>query len=167
MALGSERTLGMGTKPDGSILFYAGSKSYDDTAKRSLEEAKDAEQRVRWFREHFASWGGLWEPLFAQAESLVWRPLLVCPADQHWHAKPNATLIGDAAHVMPPYAGEGVNMAMLDALVLARKLGGTGSVAEAIVALRTRDVRSYAPHDRRHDDQHRDRSMHRTPPNKW
>ncbi|PHK28726.1 2-polyprenyl-6-methoxyphenol hydroxylase, partial [Nostoc linckia z16] len=34
--------------------------------------------------------------------------------------KPNVVLLGDAAHVMPPFAGEGVNMAMLDALDLSR-----------------------------------------------
>ncbi|MGC4022316.1 MAG: FAD-dependent monooxygenase [Cyclobacteriaceae bacterium] len=40
------------------------------------------------------------------------------PLDQTWKALPNLTMIGDAAHVMPPFAGEGVNMAMLDALEL-------------------------------------------------
>ena len=63
---------------------------------------------------------------------MAWRPLLVCPTDQHWKSKPNITLIGDAAHVMPPYAGEGVNMAMLDALVLSRFLLGEDTVGDAI-----------------------------------
>lgn len=63
---------------------------------------------------------------------MVWRPLFVCPANQHWEPKPNVTLIGDAAHVMPPYAGEGVNMAMLDALVLSKLLLGERSVSGAI-----------------------------------
>ncbi len=31
-------------------------------------------------------------------------------------------MLGDAAHLMPPYAGEGVNMAMLDALELSQCL---------------------------------------------
>ncbi|MDE1178159.1 MAG: FAD-dependent monooxygenase [Edaphobacter sp.] len=65
---------------------------------------------------------------------MVWRPLLVCPADQRWDSKPNATLIGDAAHVMPPYAGEGVNMAMLDALVLSRALLSATDIASAIAS---------------------------------
>ncbi len=39
-----------------------------------------------------------------------------------------------AAHVMPPYAGEGVNMAMLDALVLARLLLSRSSCSDAIAA---------------------------------
>lgn len=40
------------------------------------------------------------------------------PLDQSWVSRSNVTIIGDAAHVMPPYAGEGVNMAMKDALEL-------------------------------------------------
>ena len=132
IALGSERTVGMGTKPDGSILFYAGLKSADAEGRQRLEAADDAEKRVSWFRANYEGWSELWEPLFAKAKSVVWRPLLVCPEDQHWDPKPNVTLIGDAAHVMPPYAGEGVNMAMLDALVLSRELLQEGDVAGAI-----------------------------------
>ncbi len=134
IALGSERTIGMGTKPDGSMLFYAGLKCSDADGRRSLEEADTSEKRVAWFHANFEGWSELWEPLFARATSMVWRPLLVCPVDQHWDSKPNLTLIGDAAHVMPPYAGEGVNMAMLDALVLSRALHSATDIASAIAS---------------------------------
>jgi 2-polyprenyl-6-methoxyphenol hydroxylase-like FAD-dependent oxidoreductase len=100
IALGGERTIGMGTKPDGSVLFYAGLKTDDATARQGLQEASDPDERVRWFHANFKGWSDLWEPLFREAVSMVWRPLLVCPADQHWTPKSNSTLIGDAAHVM-------------------------------------------------------------------
>ena len=134
IALGGERTIGMGTKPEGSVLFYAGVKTDDPAAKQSLEEAISPDQRVRWFRTNFKGWSDLWEPLFREAVLMVWRPLLVCPMDQHWTPKANVTLIGDAAHVMPPYAGEGVNMAMLDALVLSKFLLSKATPGDAIAA---------------------------------
>jgi 2-polyprenyl-6-methoxyphenol hydroxylase-like FAD-dependent oxidoreductase len=133
-ALGGERTIGMSTKPDGSVLLYAGLKTDGDDAKQSLEAASGPEQRVAWFHANFKGWSELWEPLFREAESMVWRPLLVCPTDQRWERKPNVTLIGDAAHVMPPYAGEGVNMAMLDALVLSKLLLSEEMPSAAIAA---------------------------------
>jgi 2-polyprenyl-6-methoxyphenol hydroxylase-like FAD-dependent oxidoreductase len=132
IALGGERTIGMGTKPDGSVLIYAGLKTHEDTARQSLEEARRPEQRVAWFHANFEGWSELWAPLFREAVSMVWRPLLACPSNQHWEPKPTVTLIGDAAHVMPPYAGEGVNMAMLDALVLSRLLLSEESPSAAI-----------------------------------
>lgn len=137
IALGNEKTIGMGTKPDGSILFYAGLKSDDPEEKQRLENADSADKRVAWFHANFEGWSELWATLFRKASSMVWRPLLVCPADQHWDQKLNVTLIGDAAHVMPPYAGEGVNMAMLDALVLSRALLSESDSANAIAAYET------------------------------
>src|ERR1700734_1117057 len=134
IALGNERTRGMGTKPDGSILFYAGLKISDPNGKQPLEDADTEEKRVAWFHANFDGWSELWTPLMAKAVSMVWRPLLGCPPAQHWDAKANATLIGDAAHVIPPYAGEGVNMAMLDALMLSRALLTEADAARAMAA---------------------------------
>ena len=134
IALGGERTIGMGTKPDGSVLVYAGLKTHDGIARQGHENAGGPDQRVAWFQANFKGWSELWSPLFREAESMAWRPLLGCPANQHWEPKPNVTLIGDAAHVMPPYAGEGVNMAMLDALVLSKLLLGEESSSVAIAA---------------------------------
>jgi 2-polyprenyl-6-methoxyphenol hydroxylase-like FAD-dependent oxidoreductase len=44
IALGGERTIGMGTKPDGSVLIYAGLKTHDNAARQSLEEASGPDQ---------------------------------------------------------------------------------------------------------------------------
>lgn len=41
IALGGERTIGMGTKPDGSVLVYAGLKTQDGFSKQDLENAGD------------------------------------------------------------------------------------------------------------------------------
>ena len=67
IALGGERTIGMGTKPDGSVLLYAGLKTDGDDARRSLEAASGPEQRVQWFHANFKEWSELWDPLFREA----------------------------------------------------------------------------------------------------
>ena len=48
------------------------------------------------------------------------------PPDYRWDTQPGLTMLGDASHVMPPYTGKGVNLAMLDALELADALSAAG-----------------------------------------
>jgi 2-polyprenyl-6-methoxyphenol hydroxylase-like FAD-dependent oxidoreductase len=50
------------------------------------------------------------------------RQLYMLPVGLTWPSQPNATLIGDAAHLMTPFSGEGVNMAMKDSLDLAQAI---------------------------------------------
>ncbi|KAL6887018.1 hypothetical protein GGI43DRAFT_271338 [Trichoderma evansii] len=48
------------------------------------------------------------------------RSLWRLPIGQKWQHKSGITIIGDAAHLMTPHAGEGVNQALEDAMLLAR-----------------------------------------------
>jgi 2-polyprenyl-6-methoxyphenol hydroxylase-like FAD-dependent oxidoreductase len=68
----------------------------------------------------FSGWKPeLLEMLERCENNFVPRPLYARPLEQCWTTKPGLTAIGDAAHVMSPFAGQGANLAMLDALELA------------------------------------------------
>ncbi|NLU91474.1 FAD-dependent oxidoreductase [Chitinophaga sp. Ak27] len=120
---GNEKTLIVSSKGDGSFGFMASFKSDEHWAKENGIDFKDHRQVLTWFRKEFAEWSPVWCELFESPDTIfIPRPQYCMPLDQKWEANANITLLGDAAHWMPPFAGEGVNMAMLDALQLAEAL---------------------------------------------
>lgn len=123
-ALGGGRSLIVSTKGDGSITFYTGCKTDAGWVTENGIDYAGRDQVLQWFRQEFAGWDPLWEQLFLHAQMpLTPRPQYCMPPGYTWESRPDITMLGDAAHVMPPYAGEGVNMAMLDAFELSECLG--------------------------------------------
>ncbi len=85
--------------------------------------------------DEFADWADALLDLFrASNDQFALRPIHALPVGHHWTSRPGITLLGDAAHLMSPYGGEGVNAAMLDAAELARHLVGTPDWREAVRA---------------------------------
>jgi 2-polyprenyl-6-methoxyphenol hydroxylase-like FAD-dependent oxidoreductase len=122
-AMGDSQTLIVSSKGDGSLAFYVGFNCDEFWVQESGINFDDKAQVLAWFKKDFASWDSIWSELFENASSaFIPRPQYCMPLNQSWKTQPNLTMLGDAAHLMPPYAGEGVNMAMLDALELAECL---------------------------------------------
>jgi 2-polyprenyl-6-methoxyphenol hydroxylase-like FAD-dependent oxidoreductase len=123
MALGHSKTLSVSAKGDGCLNFYLGFRAPEKWSKESGIDFKNGDEVLEWFKTAYAGWSSIWLELFEQEQTqFTPRPQYCMPLDQYWEPQPNITLIGDAAHLMPPYAGEGVNMAMLDALQLSESL---------------------------------------------
>lgn len=123
MPFGNAKNLLMGQKGDGEIGFYASFKTAGNWASGNDLDYSDKAEMLNWFKTAYCEWSDVWYELFENvATPFVPRPVYCAPLDQTWAALPNLTMLGDAAHVMAPFAGEGANAAMLDALELSENL---------------------------------------------
>jgi 2-polyprenyl-6-methoxyphenol hydroxylase-like FAD-dependent oxidoreductase len=104
-------------------LAWVDAIDFDDAAAATARVAAE-----------FEGWAPELTALITDGETApVARRIHGLPDDHRWDHVPGVTLIGDAAHLMPP-SGEGANLAMLDGAELAQAVAGHPDDVEAAIA---------------------------------
>ena len=132
-ALGAGQGLLAHREPDGSLHVYVALRKPQDWLGRV--DWHDTERGRSVLLEEFAGWAPELRALIAEADgALVPRAIHALPVGHRWDRVPGVTLLGDAAHLMSPFAGAGANLALVDGAELGKAVAAHPGDVEAALA---------------------------------
>jgi 2-polyprenyl-6-methoxyphenol hydroxylase-like FAD-dependent oxidoreductase len=133
LCLGERRGFLAHRETDGSLHVYAALRA--DEGWLDTVDFGDTAAAKAAVLAHFDGWDEGLRGLVADADgTLVPRRIHALPVGHRWDRVAGVTLLGDAAHLMSPFAGEGANLAMLDGAELAEAVAARPDDREAALA---------------------------------
>jgi 2-polyprenyl-6-methoxyphenol hydroxylase-like FAD-dependent oxidoreductase len=124
-ATGNRKALVGQRNGDATIRVYSFMLTTEDWIETcGIDWSNPAEAKEKLVTQYYSDWDQSLQDLIrlADDDSIIPRKLFMLPVGIKWSPRPGVTLIGDAAHLMGPFAGIGVNLAMNDAMDLAAAL---------------------------------------------
>ena len=132
LALHDEKGIFAQRNGNAVVRVYAAFKTSNDTTERPERALAGISGHDLLAR--YEGWSPALRSLIEDADRIAAiRPIVSLPAGTKWPARSGLTLVGDAAHVMPPM-GTGVNLAMLDAAELAEAIVSATNWRDAVRA---------------------------------
>ena len=119
MFAGGDKTIFVQRCAHDLILLYYSMAVPQDWPRSAGFDLDDAGAVMASVRDTYSDWSPeVLDMLTEVRDKFQLWPTSVMPPDYRWDTKPGLTMLGDASHVMPPFTGKGVNLALLDALEL-------------------------------------------------
>lgn len=124
---------------DGALHIYVALNKPEDWINSI--DFSDRKAGLARIAEQFKGWAPQLLALITDGQTdPVLRLIYALPVQHQWKRSPGLTLLGDAAHLMSPFAGEGANLAMYDGAELAQALVATPDDIEAALAAYENDL---------------------------
>lgn len=115
---------------NGTLQSYVALSRPEDWFTRL--DLSDPVKAMTLLAQEFDDWAPALKALITDSDTVpVLRPIHALSVGHQWDRVPGVTLLGDAAHLMSPFAGEGANLALHDGALLAEAIVANPANVEA------------------------------------